>query len=323
MVKPRIFLYEYRPPPAMAKKKKYDMLMEKANLPGKDRMKLFLKVIKKENACGHSSSCKLYRGDCLEGMGRYVEEQSVDVIVTSPPYNIGIAYNEYNDKVPREEYIKWLGQWASGLKRVMAEEGSLFLNIGSKPSDPWVPFEVVMEMRKYFHLQNVIHWVKSIYIEQESYGEKIKVNVGHYKPINSQRFINDTHEYVFHLTKSGKVELDRLALGVPYKDRTNIARWGSGEGELRCRGNSWFVPYRTIQNRMKDRPHPASYPVELAKMCIELHGLERTKLVMDPFLGIGNTAIASCELGKDFIGFEIDELYLEEAIRILEEAVTN
>ncbi|HQA60085.1 MAG: site-specific DNA-methyltransferase [Tepidanaerobacteraceae bacterium] len=266
-----------------------------------------------------SSTIKLFLGDCFEGMERYLEKNSVDVIVTSPPYNIGVNYNKYDDKIPREEYLNWLGNWANITREVLKDDGSLFLNIGSKPSDPWVPFEVALEMRKYFELQNVIHWIKSIYIEHESYGEKVELNVGHYKPINSKRFINDTHEYVFHLTKHGNVELDRLSIGVPYKDESNITRWDSGRKGLRCRGNTWYVPYKTIQSRMKDRPHPASYPAELAKMCIQLHGVEKTKLVLDPFMGIGNTAIACKELDINCVGFEIDKVYFNEAIRILEE----
>ncbi len=273
----------------------------------------------KEIKIDDSTNIRLYLEDCFVGMEKYIKAKSVDVIVTSPPYNIGVNYNKYNDKIPREEYLKWLGEWAQIVKRVLKDNGSLFLNIGSKPSDPWVPFEVVFEMRKHFKLQNVIHWIKSIYIEHESYGKKTNLNVGHYKPINSKRFINDTHEYVFHLTKTGRVELDRLAIGVPYKDESNITRWNNGKSGLRCRGNSWYVPYKTIQNRLKDRPHPASYPYELAEMCIKLHGLERVNLVMDPFLGIGNTAIACQRLKKDFVGFEIDKMYFDEAVRILKE----
>ena len=211
-----------------------------------------------------SIKIKLYLEDCFVGMEKYLKKHSVDVIVTSPPYNIGVDYNKYNDDISREKYLNWLGRWAQIAKEVLKDDGSLFLNIGSKPSDPWVPFEVAFEMRKHFKLQNVIHWIKSIYIEHESYGEKTKLNVGHYKPINSKRFINDTHEYVFHLTKSGKVELDRLAIGVPYKDKSNITRWGNGKAGFRCRGNSWYIPYKTIWNRLKDRPHHASLHYELA-----------------------------------------------------------
>ena len=140
---------------------------------------------------------------------------------------------------------------------------------------------------------------------------------GHFKPINSPRFLNDCHEYVFHFTKSGRVELNRLALGVPYQDKSNIARWSHTRGkDLRCRGNTWFVPYETIQSREKERPHPATFPVQLAERCIKLHGASRVRTMLDPFLGIGNSVVAAQRCGvKKFIGFEIDDAYLAEAKR--------
>jgi site-specific DNA-methyltransferase (adenine-specific) len=118
----------------------------------------------------------------------------------------------------------------------------------------------------------------------------------------------------------GKVQLERLALGVPYQDKSNIARWSHTKGgDLRCRGNTWFVPYQTIQRRQKERPHPATFPVQLAEWCIRLHGIRCVKTMLDPFLGIGNSAVAAQQCGvKKFIGFEIDETYLAEARRRLD-----
>ena len=263
-------------------------------------------------------SVDLFLRDCVDGIQERVDHKSVDVVITSPPYNIGVNYNSYDDSISREDYISWLGRWAKVVKRAMKDSGSLFINIGSKPSEPWVPFEVIAEMRKYFKLQNVIHWIKSIYIKNGSYGEKVELNVGHFKPINSKRFLNDTHEYVFHLTKKGNVELDRLAVGVPYKDDSNINRWEKGKDGIRCRGNSWYIPYKTIQSKVRDRPHPASFPAVVAEMCILLHGLENLELVMDPFMGIGNTGIACKHLGKNCVGFEIDPEYFRESQRLIE-----
>ncbi len=254
-----------------------------------------------------------YKEDCLKGMEKRLEPESVDVVVTSPPYNIGVKYRSYDDTISRDDYLAWLDKWGAAVKKILKEDGSLFLNIGSRPSEPEIPFEVVAVMKRHFKLQNVIHWVKSIYIESDSYGRKTDINVGHYKPINSDRFLNDTHEYVFHLTKTGKVKLDRLAIGVPYKDKTNIERWNNGSAKLRCRGNCWFIPYKTIQNRSKDRPHPASFPPELAENCIRLHGLRDNLLAVDPFAGIGNTALAAKKLKIGFVGFELDAYYLKVA----------
>ena len=259
----------------------------------------------------------VHNEDCVAAMRERVAAGSVDVVVTSPPYNLGIKYKAYDDTRPREHYLQWIGQWADAVKETMADNGSLFLNVGSMPSDPWVPFEVLGVMRERFALQNVIHWIKSVAILKEDVGDypgiEGDVAVGHYKPINSKRFVNDCHEYIFHLTKHGDVEVDRIAIGVPYQDKSNIARWASAGRDRRCRGNTWFVPYRTIVSRDKERPHPATFPVKIPQMCIQLHGVERCGLAMDPFLGIGHTALACVELGVDFVGFEIDPAYFAES----------
>lgn len=71
-----------------------------------------------------------------------------------------------------------------------------------------------------------------------------------------------------------------------------------------------------IQSRDKQRPHPSSFPITLPERCIKLHGLA-SLLVLDPFLGIGSTAIAAKKLGCNFVGFEIDPSYMDEAVRRL------
>src|SRR5712691_7366644 len=283
----------------------------------------------------------LRREDCIAGMSR-LAEGSVDLVVTSPPYNLGISYGKYSDRQDRRSYLDWCGEWAGQVRRVLRSDGSFFLNIGAAPSNPMLPHEIVMTLRDLFVLQNTIHWIKSIAIDDlcsrrpagdarrsdqfdarnASHREADTAirSFGHFKPINSPRFLNDCHEYVFHFTKSGRVELNRLALGVPYQDKSNITRWSHTRGsDLRCRGNTWFVPYETIQSREKERPHPATFPVQLAEWCIKLHGVSTVQTMLDPFLGIGNSAIAAQRCGvKKFIGFEIDKTYLAEAKRRLQ-----
>jgi len=250
----------------------------------------------------------------------------VDLVVTSPPYNLGINYRKYSDRQDRQSYLRWCRVWVVEVGHILKSNGSFFLNIGAAPSNPMWPHQIVMELQERFVLQNTIHWIKSIAIDtaetrtsaSDREGE-IKT-FGHFKPISSKRFLNDCHEYIFHFTKTGRVELDRLAIGVPYQDKTNIARWShTGGGDLRCRGNTWFIPYETIQSREKERPHPATFPVRLAEWCIKVHGpagAGRVQTMLDPFLGIGNSAVAAHGCGvKNFIGFEIDETYLAEARR--------
>jgi site-specific DNA-methyltransferase (adenine-specific) len=270
------------------------------------------------------ASLRFFLGDCLEILPT-LEAGSVSAIVTSPPYNLGVRYRSYEDSLPREAYLAWTGRWLAAAGRTLSAEGSLFLNVGSKPTDPWAALDVAQAARAHLTLQNTIHWVKSIAIDRESAGAAAALDrdlaVGHYKPINSDRFVNDCHEFIFHFTPGGRTPLDRRAIGVPYQDASNIARWRTGGGNRRCRGNTWFIPYETIQNRDVDRPHPATFPPRVPEQCLRLHGLDRIRLVLDPFLGLGSTALAAAGLGLDFIGIEMDEEYLREAVERVEAAL--
>ncbi len=269
---------------------------------------------------------RFFQGDCVDLLAR-LPAQSVDVIVTSPPYNLGIRYNSYQDALPRERYLDWTATWIAQAARVLAQAGSLFLNVGAKPTDPGAPFDVALAARRHLRLQNTVHWIKSIAIEREAAGTAAGLGrdlaVGHYKPINSDRFLNDCHEFIFHLTPAGTTPLDRLAIGVPYQDRSNVGRWRQGARGVRCRGNAWFMPYDTIKFRDRDRPHPATFPPRLPEYCLRLHGIERVRLVVDPFLGLGNTAVACAHLGLSFAGFELDRFYLDEAVGRVKQALST
>jgi site-specific DNA-methyltransferase (adenine-specific) len=242
-------------------------------------------------------------------------ERSVDVVVTSPPYNLGKAYRTYDDSVPRAEYLAWTRVWGEAVARVLSDDGSFFLNVGGPPKDPWVAFDVLAVFREFLALQNVIHWVKSIAIVPQDGKRKGVETFGHYQPIQSPRYLNACHEFIFHLTRKGDVELDRLAIGVPYQDKSNVTRWTAAAKDVHCRGNTWFIPYETIQCRDKERPHPATFPAKLPEMCLRLHGLNRVKLAMDPFLGLGSSAVACARLGVPFVGFDVDAGYVDESAR--------
>jgi len=260
---------------------------------------------------------RFYLGDCVAVL-QQLPAKSVDVIVTSPPYNLGIRYSRYRDSLPPAAYLEWTSQWVAAATRVLRPDGSLFLNVGAKPSDPWTALDVAQAVRPHLRLQNIIHWIKSIAIDRQSAGVGAglarDLAVGHYKPINSDRFVSDCHEFIFHFTPQGLTSLDRLALGVPYQDQSNVGRWRTAAHGVRCRGNTWFIPYETIQRRDRDRPHPATFPSRLPEQCVRLHGLSRTEVVMDPFTGLGSTAVACAKLNVGFIGADIDEAYLAAAV---------
>lgn len=275
---------------------------------------------------------KIYHEDCLNFMGRYEKEQPsllVDVIVTSPPYNINKEYSYYRDDKEEEEYLNWIYQVAKKSFSILKDGGSFFLNISGTPSDQFLPFSVAQKFKEAgYQLQNTIHWIKSIALEKEDVGKSNatmqnnyedyhyennnnnSAAIGHFKPIVSQRFLTDCHEYIFHFTKSGEVKLDKLAIGVPYQDKTNIGRWKSAKQDKRDRGNTWFIPYPTIT---ESRPHPAVFPEKLPYLCIKLHAVRDDLLVYDPFMGTGTTALACIELKVNYIGTEIDGEYIKLA----------
>ena len=265
-----------------------------------------------------STKFDLHLGDCVAGM-KELPDQSVDLVVTSPPYNLGTAYSTYDDSVGRDQYLAWTKSWAAEVRRLLKPGGSLFLNVGAAPSNPLMPHQILLTLvPELFHLQNTFHWIKSITVETRG-GEE--VSAGHFKPINSQRYVNDCHEFIYHLTLRGDAPVARRAVGVAYVHKSNITRWGhTGGQDKRCRGNNWFIPYETIQRRSAERPHPATFPIALASRCIRIAGGAPEGMTMlEPFLGIGHAALAAREEGVGhFIGFEIDDHYFAEARARLE-----
>ena len=289
---------------------------------------------------------RIVNEDCRSWM-QSQRKGSVRCVVTSPPYNLGVAYESYEDRQPRDDYLAWLGDVFESLRRVLHDEGHFFLNVGYSNTDPGMDFDVAAVAYKHFMLQNRISWVKSISIGEKTYG--------HFKPVNSPRFLNPTNELVFHFTKTGAVPVDRRAIGVPYKWKSNLDKRSRVRGRLakrfgfkhwrdfearagetdrirleaeladrlkrighvqdrRCRGNTWFVPYDTIRDRELDRGrHPATFPVGLPEMCIRFSGCARRSLVYDPFLGSGTTMVAARNLGMRGVGTEIDKAYVAYA----------
>src|SRR5688572_15872485 len=120
-------------------------------------------------------------GDCLRLLSE-ISEQSIDVVVTSPPYNIGLRYKSYDDAGSRAEYLAWMRAIGVLLKRILKDDGSFFLNVAGTSSDPWIGPDVANVMRDVFALQNSIVWVKSLSIRDETFG--------HFKPVNSPRYLN-------------------------------------------------------------------------------------------------------------------------------------
>ena len=145
-------------------------------------------------------------GDCLEALKQH-HDNSVDLVVTSPPYNIGLNYNKYKDKTLDNQYLEWIYDIFVELKRILKDEGHIFPNKGYLNRDPWISMEVALKLKGLFTLQNNITQ-KPISIGLDF--KDFDATNGHFKPINSDRYINVTNENLYHFTKSDKVKINRL-----------------------------------------------------------------------------------------------------------------
>ena len=263
-------------------------------------------------------------GDCIEELEK-LDDNSISVVVTSPPYNIGLKYHKYKDKKPREQYLEWLYDIFTQLKRILKDDGHIFLNMGYTNKDPWISMEVALKLKDLFVMQNKITWVKSISIT-----DKAEDSHGHFKPINSNRYINVTNEDIYHFTKNVTNEdiyhftktddicVNKKAIGVPYKWKCNLKSRSTGEikGDKRCKGNSWFIPYKTVQDKKEKGYHPATFPEELVEHCIKLTDIKEG-VVLDPFIGSGTTIKVAKNLTEknneyclSGIGIDIDDMYI-------------
>lgn len=256
-----------------------------------------------------SSDIQIWCGDCLTVMQDRVSPDSVEVVVTSPPYNVGVQYATYDDNRNEVEYLAWLDVVFTAIKLVLKDEGSFFLNVGGTRRQPWTAMRVAEVAGRHFVLQNEIIWVKSLTVDGRSHG--------HFTPLNGDRFLNQNWEHIFHFTKTGDVKLDRLGVGVPYEDKTNLRR-NLAEQDRRCGGDVWFIPHETTRDRSGKDFHPCVFPVALPERCIRLHGVKDGMIVLDPFNGIGSSTLAAARLGVKGIGIDLSPAYCKAAEKRLE-----
>lgn len=225
----------------------------------------------------------IYNEDCLEGL-RKLPDESVDLIITSPVYKDSDGYSSI-----------FLSAVLCQCFRVLKDKSLFFLNFGHLAEDKIRPFQACyMAMLRNFKLNDTITWVKN-----------------HYRPIQGKKRLNNLSEFIFLLHKGNMPDLDRLAIGIPYKDKSNAKRFAGGR-DLKCRGNVWEIPYETI-NKKEDKLHNDRFPLLLPELCIKLSGIKDGALVLDPFMGSGTVAAAAKKLGKNYIGFEINKANWETA----------
>ena len=220
--------------------------------------------------------------DFKEGLSS-LEDGSVDVVFTSPPYKTseGFSWKLIDD-------LLWV------VSRKLKDTGILYLNFGQLSEDPRRFLDV--QDVPYFQLGPVICWVKSI----PELG-------GQFRPLPGHRWLNRKWEPIYILHKGG-YKLDREAIGVPYRDKSNIVRRGHSS-DSQCPGDVWFHPYETVQCRTG---HPYQMPKSLIRRALRLAGVGPDSLVVDPFAGSGVVIEVATELGAQALGFDTNPEYATE-----------
>ena len=241
--------------------------------------------------------------DCLDWMKKQ-ESNILDVVVSSPPYNINIGYNTYADK--RENYTQWMRDVWEEAFRLLKPTGHLFLNIQPTRDNPLMPYQVVSQLS--WKIQNTFIWNKSVTID--GYVR------GHGNPVSSQRYIPNGWEFIFHLTQKGNTPISQHRSGVPYQPEWAEANAKRSGRDWRPCTNTWFIPYETNgvnSNKTLDngKKHPAIYPRELVRQCLRVADAQPEHTIYDPFGGTGTTAAVAQEFGCKYITTEIDADYVE------------
>ena len=146
---------------------------------------------------------KILQGDCLDVM-KDIDNDTFDIVVSSPPYNIGMNYNTYDDN--QVDYVDWQVKVWNEVCRVLKPTGHLFLNVAPGKNNQFEIYDVVKQID--WKLQNSIIWAKAV--EIDGYVR------GYSTPTSSKRYLMNGWEHLFHFTQDGNTEIDLEQSGVPY-----------------------------------------------------------------------------------------------------------
>ena len=242
----------------------------------------------------------IYQGDCLSLMSRLPQE-ILPLTVTSPPYNIGKAYED-----PRsiDEYLDWSERWITEIHRLTQHNGAFWLNLGYVSLHGRahaVPIPYILWNRVPFFLVQEIVW---------NYGAGVAAKRS-FSPRNEKFlwYVKDRKDYVFHLD-------DVRDPNVKYpKQKKN--------GKLKCNplgknpSDVWQFPKVTsgTNRSSKERTsHPAQFPLAVVERIVKACS-NPGDLVMDPFAGSGSLIEAALRNDRVAIGFEINPSYVQVAGR--------
>jgi len=222
-------------------------------------------------------------------------DSSVHLVVTSPPYNVG---KEYDKNLTLSEYRAFLKRVWSEVKRVLVPGGRVCINIANLGRKPYIPLHafIIEDMLSLgFLMRGEIIWNKgSSSSPSTAWGSWLSAK---------NPTLRDIHEYILVFSKS---TFSRESLG----RKSTISK----EEFLEFTKSIWTFP----AEQAKKVGHPAPFPVELPYRLIQLYSFEG-EVVLDPFMGSGQTAIAAIKTKRHYVGYDINEEYVKLAERRIKE----
>lgn len=243
---------------------------------------------------------RIYHGDCLDLL-RQTESGTVDLVVTSPPYNIG---KEYESRVELERYISRQAEVIEECNRVLKSSGSIFWQVGSYSNNgSLIPLDI--KFFPIFESLGMIPRNRIIWIRQHGLHAKNK--------------FSGRHETILWFTKTDDYFFDLDPIRVPQKYKNKKHHTGDKKGKLSCNpdgknpGDIWA--FRNVkQNHEEQTIHPCQFPEDMIARIV-LSASPQGGLVLDPYMGTGTTAIVARDHGRYYIGAEKDKTYLDVADR--------
>ncbi|MDG6255993.1 MAG: site-specific DNA-methyltransferase [Methanomicrobiaceae archaeon] len=225
---------------------------------------------------------------------------SVHLMVTSPPYNVGKVYD---DDLSLAEYRAFLSRVWQETYRVLVPGGRVCINIANLGRKPYIPLHayVIEDMAKLgFLLRGEIIWNKS-----SSSG--VSTAWGSWMSAANPT-LRDVHEYILVFSKGqfGRKKMPEAVNTITKEEFLEFTK------------SIWSFPTTSA----KKIGHPAPFPVDLPYRCIQLYTFA-DDVVLDPFMGSGQTAIAALRAGRHFVGYETSEEYVSLARKRIEDEYTT
>ena len=245
---------------------------------------------------------QILQGDCLE-LFKNIPDVSVDMTFADPPFNLQKKYTSYKDNLVFQEYLNWCEKWIAEMVRVTKPSGSIFLHNIPK----WLTFfATYLNKTSYFK-----HWI-SWDAPTAPMGKSLQP--AHYGILFYTKEAKDTK--IYELRHPHKRDRKQGYLLKDYGGKKDLLHpFGPLVSDV------WTDIHRIKHNGKRDQ-HPCQLPIHLMDRLI-LMTTDESDIVLDPFSGTGTTAISAKRLGRKYIGFELDEKYVNISQQKLKQVKQN